>query len=531
MNRTLNGKLKNGTSREILFYAMIPFGMSTIHGLMSTALNMYFTDVLKISMGMVTIVFLISSIWDAVTDPVFGMFVDKTRTKWGKCRPYIIWSTGPVVLMTALLFSPVDFGETGNFIFATVAYCLYYAAYTSLDIPYQGMTPLLFPENRKRVKAVSFANIVGSTGSILPSILFFTIAGFWGVSRQKEGYFFTALFFSVMSGIFLFTSFFGVKEKIYIPPKKQNYLEGLKVVFKDRKMILLLLVMIFNAAVGLGNMFIPYFAKWNSIGVIPVRELGEWLGRVVPFIDGPVELTNEGLLTPILQIGSGIAYMLSMALVPRLLRRMDKRKLMIYSSLLGAAACILAYFIGIYIVPYNTVPGLIFFIAVRFFTNFPVGIGTVLFIAMFSDVTDDLELKHNKRLEGTVFSFRALVGKMSGAILNAVMLLVIAAYGYNVDNMTSVAGDSSGNLVNRLVHSTTEPHIVDGTDYAALMNMIFFMLTAASAIGLVLQAIPLFYYDFDEDAQEEKLRVYREEKERLLNEEIEAEAKKQGAIV
>ncbi|MGN0526146.1 MAG: MFS transporter, partial [Acutalibacteraceae bacterium] len=154
----------------------------------------------------------------------------------------------------------------------------------------------------------------------------------------------------------------------------------------------------------------------------------------------------------------------------------------------------------------------------RFFTNFPVGVITVLLVAMFSDVVDDLEMRTGKRLEGTVFSFRSLVGKISCAIFNVLMLNTVDKFGYNAEVMTKL----TDNLSKPLIESTTAATVINGVDYTMLLNVIFFMLTALGAVGLLLQAIPMFFYKFDEKAQEDKLKKFREEKEErekaMLNE-------------
>ena len=515
----INKKRRNGSARELIFYSMLPFGMFTITTLINTSLNLYLTDVLGIGIVLFNVLMFSGRVWDAVNDPIMGFIVDKTKTKWGKCRPYILWGTPGFVLVTALLFSPVNFKGYGSFLFVLALYLLYDAFNTALDIPYQGLTPLLFPENKKRVKAVSVGNIIGSLGTILPSVLFFTVAGAWGRERQKEGYFYTALLFSVIGGICLLISFFGIKEKVYLPPKKTNLRQVMQILFTDKKMVVLMISFTFNALVNLGAFFLPYFCKWNCIGVLPVEQWSAWVSQK---LNMSLSLTSEGILTPVIQIGSGLSYMLSMALIPLLLRRMDKKKLLIRISLLSAVASVATFIIGIWLVPYNTVPGLILYTGLRFFTNFPVGMSMVLFIAMFSDVTDDLEMRHGERLEGSVFSIKSLVMKIALASFNAIMMTTIRAFGYNIDKMNA----ASSNVTERLVVSTTQPNIIGGVNYTALMNAIFFMLTAASAIGLVLQVIPLFFYDFDEEAQEEKLKVYRGEKERRVQRELE-----QGAAV
>lgn len=505
--------LKSATTREILAFSMLPFGLLTIQTLINTALNMYLTDVLGLTLAMTGIVLSATKIWDAINDPIMGMIVDKTHNKMGKCRPYVFWMAIPVVLATAMMFFPVQFGQKGNFIYAIVAYLIYYTVYTAIDIPYQGLNSLVFPKDKIRVKAISISNIVGSIGTILPSILFFTIAGLWGRGNEKQGYFGAAVIFSIMAGIPIFFSAFGFKEKVYIPPKKEKYFDGLKIVLKDRRFIILTVIAFFTAIVNMGAIFLPYFAKWNCLGVIPVDKLSEWLYNTFNI---SVQLTGEGLLTPLLQIGSGISYMLSMALIPFFLKRMDKKTLWIWMSLLGAAADIITFIIGIWIIPYNTTSGAIVYTVLRFFTNFPVGMSYVLLIAMFSDIIDDLEMKSGRRLEGTVFSFRSLVNKISIAVFNVVMLNVVDGFGYNVGIMTKL----TKNLTKPLIQSTTQAAIQGGTNYTSLLNIIFFMLTALGAIGLILGAVPMFFYKFDEKAQEVKLEKFRKEKQEVLQREL-----------
>ena len=170
----------------------------------------------------------------------------------------------------------------------------------------------------------------------------------------------------------------------------------------------------------------------------------------------------------------------------------------------------------------------------RFFTNFPVGIMTVLTVAMFSDVIEDIEMRTGRRLEGTVFSFQSMVSQISVAVLNALMLQVVDAFGYDVKTMTAL----TNNLAQPLIQSTTQSVVHGGIDYTLLLNVIFFLLTAFGAIGLLLQSIPMFFYKFDEKAQAGKLKAFREEKARQEAEElnrlyVEAQAaetaKEQGA--
>ena len=227
--------LKDASFKEILAFSLLPFGLLTISTTIGTAYNIFLTDVIKLAPAAVGIVLSGTKVWDAINDPMMGFFVDKTRTKYGKCRPYLIWAVIPAVLATAMLFAPINFGQTGNTVYCFIAYIIFYTAYTAIDIPYQGLTPLVFPENDKRVKAISFSNILGSIGTIIPQVLFFVFVGALGGGNDKQGFFLTALMLAMLAGAFIAASFFGIKEKVYIPPKRTPFFKGLKAVFKDKK--------------------------------------------------------------------------------------------------------------------------------------------------------------------------------------------------------------------------------------------------------------------------------------------------------
>ena len=208
---TINKRIdiKRATNREILAFSLLPLGFFFIDCTVYTVINFYMTDVLKLSMGLVSIVLLGTKAWDAINDPIMGQIVERTRTKWGKCRPYLLWISIPFAITTALLFLPVKFpeswniitadgtnlGNAGNFIYMLIMYMVYITAYTAMEIPRNSLTPLVFPQKDLRVKAVSISNTVGSLGTILPSVLIWTMAGLLGNGKKDMtdmGYFWSA---------------------------------------------------------------------------------------------------------------------------------------------------------------------------------------------------------------------------------------------------------------------------------------------------------------------------------------------------
>lgn len=535
--------LKNATVREIISFSLLPFGLLTIINVIGNALNVYLADYLGLGMVGAGLVLSITKIWDAINDPMMGMIVDKTRTKWGKCRPYLIWMVIPMMVGTVLLFAPVDFVNsgsfqisqldlastvatigndfhivktnesvsTGNFWYAVVAYLIFYTFYTAVDIPYQGLVPLVFPESKTRVKAISISNIFGSIGTILPSIVFFPIV--YAFEDKRMGFFVAAIVFAVLAGIPVAISFFGVKEKVYIEKEPIKYKKALKIIFGDKNMRAIIISAFFSAAVNIGAMFLMFFAKWNCYGIFNFPALNQWVMDTVGFNPN---LTEEGLLFPILSISSGVSYMLSMAIVPPLLKKMDKKTLYIRMSWVCAAANIVVFILCMYVFPYTSENltqariGFIVYCVCRFFTNFPVGMSLVLITAIFSDAVDIIEMETGERLEGAVFSFKSLVNKFGISFFNLVVMAVVNAFGYASMSSELTVLKDSGELTREMILSNHLP----------VLNAIFFMLTVFGSIGLVLQAIPMYKYKFNEAEAEEKLKVFRAKKEAELEAEI-----------
>lgn len=541
--------LKNATVREILSFSLLPFGLLTIQNVIGNALNVYLTDYLGIGMVGAGLVLSITKIWDAINDPMMGMIVDKTRTKWGKCRPYLLWMVIPMMVGTVLLFAPVDFvnsgsfalsqidlagtfatiGDgfhvvktqeevsTGNFWYAVIAYLVYYTFYTAVDIPYQGLNPLVFPESKTRVKAISVSNIFGSIGTILPSIVFFPIV--YAFEDKRIGFFVASIVFALIAGIPIVISFFGIKEKVYIEKEPIKYRKALKIIFGDRNMRSILISAFFNAAVNIGAMFLMFFAKWNCYGIFNFPALNSWVETNIGFNPN---LTEEGLLFPILSISSGISYMLSMAIVPALLKKMDKKTLYIRMSWLCAVANVLVFIVCMYVVPYTSADltkariGFVVYCVCRFFTNFPVGMSLVLITAIFSDAVDVIEMNTGERLEGAVFSFKSLLNKFGIALFNLIVMSVVNAFGYSTMSTELTAMKDAGTLTRDVL---LEQHL-------PVLNAIFFMLTVFGSIGLVLQALPMYKYKFNEAEQEEAINAFRAKKDAEFEAQLEAAAAK-----
>lgn len=301
------------------------FGKDLVVGLTGTFLMFYFTDILGIAASFVGTLFFAARIWDAINDPVMGMIVDKTKTKWGKFRPWLVIGTLINAVVTVVLFT--NFGLTGTslYVFVSILYILWGMTYTMMDVPYWSWLPNLTnnPIEREEVSIIprifaSFANLlVGTIG--LTAVLYF--ADTFGNGNQSTGFFILTLIIAVT---FVVAIMITVRN-VYEAPT--NIDTGITLRFKDIWRILFtnkellayigILMTFFLSIQILGNVAIYYFsyvaeskflfALYNGIGFMEIIALlmfpkvSKWLSREHVF---PIAATSLSLGLIILLIAS-----------------------------------------------------------------------------------------------------------------------------------------------------------------------------------------------------------------------------------
>lgn len=194
------------------------FGKDLVVGLTGTFLMFYFTDVLGVAASFVGTLFFVARIWDAINDPVMGMIVDKTKTKWGKFRPWLVIGTIINAVITIILFSDFGLSGTSLYIYVSVFYILWGMTYTMMDVPYWSWLPNLTndPTEREEVSIIprvfaSLANmIVGTAG--LTVVAFF--AHHFGGGEQSVGFFIMTVIIAI---VFIIAIIITVRNVTKIP--------------------------------------------------------------------------------------------------------------------------------------------------------------------------------------------------------------------------------------------------------------------------------------------------------------------------
>ncbi|HKL94749.1 MAG TPA: MFS transporter, partial [Clostridia bacterium] len=316
--------------KERNFFLVGMAGQNIIYALIGAALNMFYTDVLFVGTVTVAIVMAVSRFWDALNDMIMGTVVDRTHTRWGKCRPYLKYVPIPIAICTILLFLPLG-GAPGwlKICYIVLSYLLWETLYTLGDIPLWGMTSLMTPDEKKRTKLISSARIVGSLSAIV--IAFFAPLkdmfgkinmgifpntgkpNFTGYFSEAQGYLLAVSLIAILGGVMFSFVFPNVRERVASNNSKEadtTFSQNLQIMFRNKPFLLAVLSMILGSTKNMVTTAGLYYCKW----VLGNGSEGLWI-----IIFGAAFI--GGLLV-------------SMAISPYIGRRFGKKRVLIATSYL-----------------------------------------------------------------------------------------------------------------------------------------------------------------------------------------------------
>ncbi|OLO25698.1 MFS transporter [Alkalihalophilus pseudofirmus] len=369
--------------KEMWAYGIGSFGIFAVWSLMGSFLTYYYTDVAGISAGVVGTLMLVARLFDGFTDLGMGSFVDRTKSKYGKARPWLLWMSVPLGLMTVLLFSVPDLGTSGKIVYAYVTYLLFVLVYTAVSIPYKTLLGVMTQHQHSRSLSNIYAAIFILSGNLIVVTLTQPLAA-------TIGWTMLAVLYGVLTVVSLFITFSFVKERATIDVQKKEsekipFKAGFKALFQNKYwLIITAFCLTYYATIGLTQGGALYYAQYifGSINVFPIIGLSSALPMLIGvFFLGP------------------------------LVRKFGKRNV----ALTGAVVFIIGQSIK-FIDPSN----LTIFLAGHILVGFGVMPGIALLFAMINDTIEYGELKSGLRTEGLVnsgASFGTKVGTGLGLAL------------------------------------------------------------------------------------------------------------------
>ncbi len=391
---------------EYVGYALGDTASNLFFQTFNVFLTYYYVDVWGLAATAVAQMMLLVRFSDAVADPVMGMIADRTQTRWGKFRPYILFMAIPYGVAGYLIFANPDLSASGKLLYAYGTYTLMLFAYTGVNVPYSSLLGVLSPSSETRTVASSFRFVGAFGGGLLISLLVRPLVKALGGPDEVLGFQHTMAIFAGLSVVLFGITFLTTRERVTPPAdQKTNVKEELSELFRNRPWVILLVATVFSTSfIGMrAGSTIFYFKYLVGDDGSPV--LFGYLDRVTVFL------------------ASGSAcMMLGSACLGLFARMADKRMLAVILTLITAVAYALFF-----VLPSDNFPLLL---AMNALGSFAMGPTSALVWAMYADVADYGEWKFGRRSTGLVYSASLFSLKTGTMVAGFLLPLFLDRFGF-----------------------------------------------------------------------------------------------------
>ena len=372
----------------------------------------FYTDIFVIPAAAAATLFLVSRVFDGVNDPVMGMIADRTKTRWGKFRPYLLWLCVPFAFIGVLTFTTPDFGSTGKLIWAYITFNLIMILYTAINIPYTALLGVISPDSNERTTVSSIKFIFAFLAGTIVSFTLLPMTKKLGAGNDPRGWQLSFIIYGIAAVIFFLIAFKNTRERVQ-PPKTQisSIKKDLLELVTNRPWLILLATTItFILFVAVRSSVTVHYFKY----VIGSKELS------FPFFGKRIYDFNT--ITSLFNGVGQIASLIGALLVSLVAKKIGKKKTFIILFLIAITSTAGFYFM--------TAEQLGFIFVLQFTGSITGGPLSVLLWAMYADTADYAEWKNKRRATGLVFSASTMSQKMGWAIGAYIALMLMSQVGF-----------------------------------------------------------------------------------------------------
>ncbi len=436
------------TLREKIGYGFGDAASSMFWKIFSFYLAIFYTDVFGISAVAAGTMLLVTRVWDTAIDPVMGVIGDRTNTKWGKFRPYLLWVAIPFGIIGVLLFTTPDVGATGKLIYAYITYTLMMMAYTAINVPYASLLGVMTPDPNVRTTLASYRMVFAFGGSLLVVAIYQPLVDFFKITTSvTTAYQLAMVVIGAVAVLLFFFTFAWTKERVTPPKSQQNSLkDDFKNLLQNIPWFILLgagvMTLIFNSV---RDGVAMYYFKYYIID------------------DTAVALSKMTFTFSTLYFLLGQAFnMLGVIMATPISAKIGKRKTFMYAMI--GAAILSSLFL------FCTKENVAMVYVLQAMTSFCAGIIFPLLWSMYADTADYSEWKTGRRATGLVFSASSMSQKLGWTLGGSLTLWLLGIFGFQANVEQS-------------------PETITGIKY---------MLSIIPAIGAFVSGIFMYFYKLDE---------------------------------
>lgn len=402
------------TGREKFSYGLGAVGKDMVYMLSASYVLYYYQDILGVNAIAMGIILMAARVFDAFNDPIMGVLVAKTRTKWGKFRPWLLIGTLLNAVVLFLLFTaPPALNGSGLVAYAAVVYIVWGVTYTMMDIPYWSMIPAFTDGGKEREGLTTLARSCAGVGSAIITIITMMCVAALGKNAsaangisERQGFMWFSLIIAVLFVVFILVTCINIKEKSTVDMETASVGQMFKaLVQNDQAMTVVVAIVLVNSALYITSNLVIYFFKYDFGGE-------GWRGAYTLF--------NT--------FGGGIQILSMMILFPLLRKFLSSLKIFYVSfvmAILGYVALLILTFVNMSNVYLLFIPG--FFIFAAF------GMLTVLTTVFLANTVDYGELKNDRRDESVIFSMQTFVVKLASGVAALIASICLGVFNISQD--------------------------------------------------------------------------------------------------
>lgn len=493
------------TNKELGGYLVGMFGQNLIYNIVATGLYFYFQNVICLPAMALGWIMTIARVWDAINDPMMGTIVDKTKTKWGKCRPYLIIFPGIIGVVTILTFINGNYANATTTAqkaliigWAAVSYIAWGMCFTVCDIPLWGITSLMTEDENDRSKILGLARMVAGVGGI--GVLVVQIAQALGTAfvgnldksapdyaelvqkANQKGFIITVIIMTVVASILFEFAGIATRERVEKSEKSYTFKENFKIMFSNKPFRQILISGILRSPIQLlmivaMTLVTYYYANGNIMNILATDASGKITGINFKILIG----------LGCVALGLFVGQFVAMGITPLLIKKFEKKTLYNFYSIAGAVPFALIYVFfkisggDLTSTVWSIVTGIC-----MLFGSAAFGGINVLQSVMIADCVDYEEYYNGVRTDGVFFSGQSFITKLAAGLSTIISSVVYSIVGYSGKNV---------DILNKAIANGESFITYDGGTgkgkYAAAM---FFLISIPPAIGMLLSAIPTLKY-------------------------------------
>jgi GPH family glycoside/pentoside/hexuronide:cation symporter len=397
--------------KEKIGYALGDAASNIFFQTVNTFLLFYYTDVFGIDPKVAGTLFVLARFWDALIDPFVGTLADRTRSRWGSYRPYLLWMAIPFGLIGYATFANPDLSGNAKILYAYITYFLLMTVYAAINVPYSALMGVMTPSSAERTSLSSYRFVGAFGGQLLIALGVMPLVRELGGEDQALGFKTTMALFSVLAVILFIATFLMTKERIQPLAEKPDFRKDFAALFANRPWVIMVIAALLTLSGAAVRWAVtPHFFKYY----------GGYDGTPIFFF---LDHTSLFLTTGSLAFLTGIFF------TSALVRRFGKRNLLIVLTLANALALLSFFFI-----PRDAYGTMVIVNAVA---SLLAGPTPALVWAIYTDVADYGEWRFGRRTTGLAFAAAMFAQKFGMSIGGGLAGWLLGIYGFEADQLQS----------------------------------------------------------------------------------------------